>query len=114
MQHPTVRFLRHDMLEPLRRWTGMEAPTEEIPIDVTIAAMDAAGVEFGLLSAACVELGVPFCTQVGHTGPLRPSETGRPIPNIDQVPLADLDTLELDDETRDLFLRENTRRVFAL
>jgi predicted TIM-barrel fold metal-dependent hydrolase len=37
------------------------------------------------LFAACVELGVPFCTQVGHTGPLRPSETGRPIPYIDQV-----------------------------
>jgi len=30
---------------------------------------------------------VPFCTQVGHTGPLRPSETGRPIPYIDQVAL---------------------------
>ena len=28
---------------------------------------------------------IPFCTQVGHTGPLRPSETGRPIPYIDQV-----------------------------
>src|ERR687897_791678 len=51
MQHPTLRFLRHDMLESLRRWTGMEAPAEEIPIDVTIAAMDAADVEFGLLSA---------------------------------------------------------------
>lgn len=37
------------------------------------------------LYAECVELGVPFCTQVGHTGPLRPSETGRPIPYIDQV-----------------------------
>ena len=37
------------------------------------------------LLAACVDLGVPFCTQVGHTGPLRPSETGRPIPYIDQV-----------------------------
>jgi len=37
------------------------------------------------LFAACVDLGVPFCTQVGHTGPLRPSETGRPIPYIDQV-----------------------------
>ncbi len=37
--------------------------------------------------AACVELGVPFCTQVGHTGPMRPSETGRPIPYIDQVAL---------------------------
>ncbi|WP_084026334.1 amidohydrolase family protein, partial [Mycobacterium avium] len=39
------------------------------------------------LFAACVEAGVPFCTQVGHTGPLRPSETGRPIPYIDQVAL---------------------------
>jgi predicted TIM-barrel fold metal-dependent hydrolase len=39
------------------------------------------------LFAACVELGVPFFTQVGHTGPLRPSETGRPIPYIDQVAL---------------------------
>jgi uncharacterized protein len=37
--------------------------------------------------AECVQLGVPFCTQVGHTGPLRPSETGRPIPYIDQVAL---------------------------
>jgi hypothetical protein len=39
------------------------------------------------LYATCVELGVPFCTQVGHTGPLRPSEPGRPIPYIDQVAL---------------------------
>lgn len=39
------------------------------------------------LYTACVELGVPFCTQVGHTGPMRPSETGRPIPYIDQVAL---------------------------
>jgi predicted TIM-barrel fold metal-dependent hydrolase len=39
------------------------------------------------LYAACVDLGVPVFTQVGHTGPLRPSETGRPIPYIDQVAL---------------------------
>lgn len=39
------------------------------------------------LYAACVDLGIPFCTQVGHTGPMRPSETGRPIPYIDQVAL---------------------------
>jgi uncharacterized protein len=37
------------------------------------------------LFAACVDLGVPFFTQVGHTGPLLPSEVGRPIPYIDQV-----------------------------
>jgi uncharacterized protein len=36
---------------------------------------------------ACIELGVPFCTQVGHTGPLRTSETGRPIPYLDDVAL---------------------------
>ncbi len=30
---------------------------------------------------------MPFCTQVGHTGPMRPSETGRPIPYIDEVAL---------------------------
>ena len=39
------------------------------------------------LYVACVELGIPFCTQVGHTGPLRTSETGRPIPYIDDVAL---------------------------
>jgi predicted TIM-barrel fold metal-dependent hydrolase len=37
--------------------------------------------------AECCELGVPFCTQVGHTGPLMPSEYGRPIPYVDQVAL---------------------------
>jgi uncharacterized protein len=39
------------------------------------------------LFAECVELGVPFCTQVGHTGPLRSSEVGRPIPYLDDVAL---------------------------
>jgi predicted TIM-barrel fold metal-dependent hydrolase len=164
MQHPTLRFLSHDMFDSLRRWTGQEVPSEEPDIGFTLAAMDAAGVDFGLLSAwhaprvgelisndevaewvaahpdrfaglaavdlarsmdgvrelrrcveelgfkglrmlpwlweaaptdrryyplyaACVDLGVPFCTQVGHTGPLRPSEVGRPIPYIDQIAL---------------------------
>jgi uncharacterized protein len=163
MQHPTLRFLRHEMFESLRRWTGGQIPDEEPPIELTVAAMDHAGIELGLLSAwrgpegsligndevagwvsqhpdrfaglaavnlerpmdavrelrrcvgelgfrglrvvpwlwdapptdrryyplhaACVELGVPFFTQVGHTGPLRPSQTGRPIPYIDQVAL---------------------------
>ncbi len=39
------------------------------------------------LYAACVELGIPFCLQVGHTGPLAPSEPGRPIPYLDEVAL---------------------------
>jgi uncharacterized protein len=164
MQHPTLRFLGQDMFASSRRWTRQQLPDEQPPIDATVAAMDHAGVDFGLLSAwsaphqpplisndevaawvsahparfaglaavdlnhpmdavrelrrcvadlgfkglrvvpwlweapptdrryypvlaACVELGVPFFTQVGHTGPLRPSETGRPIPYIDQVAL---------------------------
>jgi len=163
MQHPTLRFMQHSMFESLRRWTRGQVPVEELPLDFTLAAMDAAGVEVGLVSAwygpegdlisngevaelvrahpdrfvgvasvdlrepvaavrelrrcvgelgfkalrvvpwlwglppndrryyplyvACVELGVPFCTQVGHTGPLRTSETGRPIPYLDDVAL---------------------------
>ena len=165
LQHPTSRFLREEMLEPIWRWTDQDPPTDEDPpIASTVAALDAGKVDVGLLSAweapragslisneevaswvaahpdrfagiasvdlsrpmdgvrelrrcveelgfkglrvipwlwevpptdrryyplfaACVELGVPFCTQVGHTGPLRPSETGRPIPYIDQVAL---------------------------
>lgn len=161
IQHPTARFLAHDMFDSLRRWTGDTIPQGEIPLQVTLDALDEGGVDRALISAwhgpagplidndevaafvaqapdrlialasvnlakpmdairelrhrvtdhgfrglrvlpwlwevpptdrrfyplyaACVELGVPFCTQVGHTGPLRPSEVGRPIPYIDQV-----------------------------
>ncbi|MGH3505595.1 MAG: amidohydrolase family protein, partial [Nocardioidaceae bacterium] len=163
MQHPTLRFLQHDMFDSLRRWTGQEVPGEEVPLDLTIASMDEAGVDRGLicawydasgplisndevagwvsthpsrlsgvasvdlrspvaavrelrravhelgfralrivpwlwglppnhrlyypLFAECVELGIPFMTQVGHTGPMRGSETGRPIPYLDDVAL---------------------------
>lgn len=37
--------------------------------------------------AECIELGVPFCLQVGHAGPLAPSDPGRPIPYLDEVAL---------------------------
>ncbi|MEM9292259.1 MAG: amidohydrolase family protein [Acidobacteriota bacterium] len=37
------------------------------------------------LYAECIELDIPFCLQVGHTGPLRSSETGRPIPYLENV-----------------------------
>ena len=37
------------------------------------------------LYAECVELDVTFCTQVGHAGPMGPSEPGRPIPYLDNV-----------------------------
>ena len=36
--------------------------------------------------AACCDHGIPFCTQIGHTGPLMPSEVGRPI-YLDRVAL---------------------------
>lgn len=39
------------------------------------------------LYAACCELDLTFCTQIGHTGPLEPSEPGRPIPYLDHVAL---------------------------
>lgn len=39
------------------------------------------------LYAECVELDIPFCLQVGHTGPLAPSEPERPIPYLDHVAL---------------------------
>lgn len=38
------------------------------------------------LLAECVELGVPVCLQVGHTGPLRSSESGRPC-HIERIAL---------------------------
>lgn len=37
------------------------------------------------LYVACVELGIPFCTQIGQTGPDKPSEPGRPIPYLERV-----------------------------
>ena len=39
------------------------------------------------LFTQCVKLDIPVCLQVGHTGPLMPSEVGRPIPYIDQIAL---------------------------
>jgi hypothetical protein len=35
--------------------------------------------------AACIDAGLPFCTQIGHTGPLKRSETGRLIPYLEDV-----------------------------
>ena len=51
MQHPTPRFLAHDMFDSLRRWTGQELPSEEVPISTTVEAMDQGGIAFGVLSA---------------------------------------------------------------
>jgi predicted TIM-barrel fold metal-dependent hydrolase len=161
-QHPTLRHSQDPIFDSLRRWTKAEKPTRELPLSVTIKAMDEAGVSKSLISAwvaprtimisndevagfvaqapdrligvgsvdiskpmtavreirrcveelgfkairvlpwlwelpptdrrfypvftACCEMGVPYCTQIGHTGPLMPSEVGRPI-YLDQVAL---------------------------
>lgn len=39
------------------------------------------------LMAECIELEMPACLQVGHTGPLMSSEPGRPIPYLEHVAL---------------------------
>ncbi len=39
------------------------------------------------LYAECIELDIPFCLQVGHTGPLMSSAPGRPIPHLENVAL---------------------------
>ena len=163
IQHPTPRMLEHSMFDSLRRWMGAEQIPEDLPLELTLGALDAAGIDRALISAwygphgamvsndevaafvqaapdrlvgvasvdlhrpmeavrelrravedlgfralrilpwlwnlppndrryyplyaACVELGIPFCLQVGHTGPLMPSEPGRPIPYLDEVAL---------------------------
>ena len=51
MQHPTLRFLRHEMFESLRRWTGQEIPADELPIDAHDRRDGCGGISFGLLSA---------------------------------------------------------------
>lgn len=159
-QHPTLRHSQSPIFDSLRRWTKAPTPTEQIPLELTIGAMDAGKVDKMLISAwqaphrdlitndevaefvaahpdrlvgvgsvdiskpmeavreirrcveelgfkairvlpwlaeraptdrlfypvytACVEMGVPYCTQIGHTGPLMPSEVGRPL-YLDQV-----------------------------
>ncbi len=161
-QHPTLRHSQDPIFDSLRRWTRSEVPTEPLPVEKTIQAMDAGNVGKSLLSAwvaprnvmisndevhafvsefpdrlvgigsvdiakpmqavaeikrcvnelgfkgirvlpwlwelpptdrlfypiytACCDLGVPFCTQIGHTGPLMSSEVGRPI-YLDRVAL---------------------------
>ena len=161
IQHPTPKFVAAPMFDTLRRWMKLDEVPDEIPVALTIGALDVAGVDRALVSAwwgpsgplisndevagwvaahpdrlagvasvnigrpmdavrelrrcvgelgfkavrqlpwlwqwppddrryyplyaACVELGVPFCLQVGHAGPLMPSEPGRPIPYLDRV-----------------------------
>ena len=51
MQHPTLRHSNHEMFDSLRRWTGQDLLEEQLPLEVTLAAMDAGGVDIALSSA---------------------------------------------------------------
>ena len=50
-QHPTLRQLQDPIFASLRRWTKAPAPTAEMPVAQTLAAMDAAGVSRALICA---------------------------------------------------------------
>ncbi|MTK32931.1 amidohydrolase, partial [Nocardia seriolae] len=41
-QHPTARFLAHDMFASLRRWSGTEIPTDDIPLRSPHTPLDTA------------------------------------------------------------------------
>jgi len=53
LQHPTAAFLRDPMFASLMRWRGLDphALPDEIPAAFTLAALDAAKVDRGLVSA---------------------------------------------------------------
>ena len=50
-QHPTLRHISDPIFDSLRRWTGQDVPTEELPVEFTLAMMDQAGVDKMLISA---------------------------------------------------------------
>ncbi len=60
-QHPTQRFLAEPYFESLRRWTGLTS--DEIPLEITVEAMQSAGVEKALI-----------CAWYGPGGPLITNE----------------------------------------
>ena len=52
MQHPTLRHINHEMFDSLKRWMGMpETIDEALPLELTVGAMDEAGIDLGLLAA---------------------------------------------------------------
>ena len=51
MQHPNANFINHDMFASLRRWMGIDKVTEEIPLEMTMSAMDEGQVQKGLICA---------------------------------------------------------------
>ncbi|MEQ8892973.1 MAG: hypothetical protein RID93_35320, partial [Sandaracinaceae bacterium] len=51
IQHPTPAFIGHDMFASLRRWMGLTEIPESIPIELTLGALESAGVSRALVSA---------------------------------------------------------------
>jgi hypothetical protein len=52
MQHPSAQFLADPMFDSLRRWAhGQQLAAVDVPVEATIAAMDAAHVNVGMLCA---------------------------------------------------------------
>ena len=70
----------------VRRWCGVEGfvAVRAVPWLWDLPPNDR---RYYPIYAACIDAGVPFCTQIGHTGPLRRSETGRMIPYLEDVML---------------------------
>lgn len=73
-----------EAVREIRRWVDGEAfvAVRVVPWLWNMAPNDR---RYYPVYVACVELGVPFCTQIGHTGPLLPSDVGRPIPYLEDV-----------------------------
>jgi len=128
MQHPTQRFLRSDMLSSLRRWTGKTIPDDEIPIEATVASMDAAGVDFGLLTAwrgphgqdlvsnaEVAEWISAYPDRLAGLATAYLDQFGTNYPMIAHThALAGLDGLGLSEDGRHDFLHGNAQRVFRL
>ena len=52
-QHPTLKHMQDPMFASLRRWNRQEGelPTQELPVSVTLAAMESANIDKMLISA---------------------------------------------------------------
>lgn len=51
MQHPTLRCCNHEKFDSLSRWTGQVHLETALPVELTVAALEAADVEIGLSAA---------------------------------------------------------------
>ena len=52
IQHPTSKLLEQPMFGPLLRMMGITELPKELPLEFTLGALDAAGIDQALLSAS--------------------------------------------------------------